>query len=249
MKNILNKIKIHPMFLVFMLIFILIGRFKFILFFTLLILVHEFGHIIMSLLFKWNINKIVILPFGGMIKYDKNINTSLMEEFLVAISGVIFQYIFYSIFKDIIYYKYFSFINYFIIIFNLIPIYPLDGSKILNVFFNIITTFKKSILLTLIVSYVLILILTFIFFDVNKLTVFIMYILFKETTKLYNEKEAIFNKFLLERNLYEFKFKKKKTINSVDKMKKDYKHLFYKDGKYVTEKYYLKKMFDIQYKI
>ena len=249
MKNILNKIKIHPMFLVFTLIFILIGRFKFILFFTLLILVHEIGHIIMSILFKWNINKIVILPFGGMIKYDKNINTSLMEEFLVAISGVIFQYIFYSIFKDIINYKYFSFINYFIIIFNLIPIYPLDGSKILNVFFNIITTFKNSIFFTLIISYTFILVLTFMFFNTSKLTIFIMYILFRETTKLYNEKEEIFNKFLLERNLYEFRFKHKKTINSVDKMKKGYKHLFYKDGKYITEKYYLKKMFDIKYKI
>lgn len=249
MKNILNKVKIHPLFFIFVLIFILIGRFKFILFFTLLILIHETGHIIMSILFKWNINKIIILPFGGMIKYDELINKSLKEETIIAISGIIFQYIFYIIFKEIINYKYFSFINYFIIIFNLVPIYPLDGSKILNVFFNVITTFRNSIFLTLIISYILILILTLILFDINKLTIFIMYILFKETTKLYNEKEEIFNKFLLERNLYELKFKKKKTINSINKMKKDYKHLFYKDGKYVTEKYYLKKMFDIQYKI
>ena len=184
----------------------------------------------MSILFRWDIDKIVILPFGAMIKYNELINRRLLEEFLIAISGVIFQYIFFLILKDIINYKYFSFINYFIIIFNLIPIYPLDGSKILNVIFNKITTFRNSILLTLIISYICILILSF--------------ILFKETTKLYNEKEAIFNKFLLERNLYEFKFKHKKTINSVMKMKKDYKHLFKINNKYVTEKYYLKNKFD-----
>lgn len=244
MKIILNKIKIHPLYLIFILIFILIGRFRFIIFFTLLILIHEIGHIIMSILFRWDIDKIVILPFGAMIKYNELINRRLLEEFLIAISGVIFQYIFFLILKDIINYKYFSFINYFIIIFNLIPIYPLDGSKILNVIFNKITTFRNSILLTLIISYICILILSFIFFNINKLSVLIIYILFKETTKLYNEKEAIFNKFLLERNLYEFKFKHKKTINSVMKMKKDYKHLFKINNKYVTEKYYLKNKFD-----
>ena len=249
MKNILNKIKIHPLFLIFIIIFILMGRFKFILFFTVLILIHEIGHIVMSLLFKWNLDKIIILPFGGLIKYSEKINRPLIEEFLISINGVIVQYVFFLIFKNIIIYKYFSFLNYFIIIFNLLPIYPLDGSKILNVFFNILTSFKKSILLTLITSYVTIIILSIIFFDVNKLSMLIIYFLFKETTNLYNEKDAIFNKFLLERCMYEFQFKFKKTIKKVDDMKKNYKHLFYTDRKYITEKYYLKKMFDIKYKI
>ena len=58
-------------------------------------------------------------------------------------------------------------------------------------------------------------------------------------------RNELFNKFLLERYLRKFKFRHKKTISSVDKMKKDYKHLFYIDGKYLTENYFLKKMFDI----
>ena len=244
MKTILNKIKIHPFYLIFIFTFILIGRFKFIMFFTFLILIHETGHIIMSLFFKWDIDKIIVLPFGGMIKYNELTNRPLIEEFLIGISGVIFQYLLFLILKNIVSYRYFSFINYFIIIFNLIPIYPLDGSKILNVLFNKITTFRNSILLTLILSYICILILSRVFFNINKLSILIIYILFKETTKLYNEKEFIFNKFLLERSLYEFKFKHKKTINSVIKMKRDYKHLFKINGKYITEKYYLKNKFD-----
>lgn len=245
MKNILKKIKIHPLFLLFLIIFMLIGRFRFIMYFTLLIIVHETGHLIMSLLFKWNIDKIIILPFGAMIKYNELINRPLIEEFLISISGIIIQYLFFVLIKNVVDYKYFSFINYFIIIFNLIPIYPLDGSKILNVLFNKITTFRNSILLTLITSYIFVLILSIVLFDTNKLSVLIMYFLFKETTKLYNEQEAIFNKFLLERNLYEFKFKHKKTINSIYQMKKDYKHLFKEDKNYLTEKFYLKKMFDM----
>ena len=79
MKNILNKIYLHPIFIITIFVFILMGRFKFILYFMLLILVHELGHILISLIFKWNIDKIIILPFGGLTKYNQLINTPLIE--------------------------------------------------------------------------------------------------------------------------------------------------------------------------
>lgn len=246
MKNILNKIYIHPIFIITLFIFILIGEFTFIIYFMLLILVHELGHIFISLLFKWNIDKIIILPFGGLTKYNEIINRPLIEEFLIAVSGIILQLIFYNFIKYYIDYKYFSIINYFIILFNLIPIYPLDGSKILNVFFNIITSYKNSLNLTLIVSYIFIIIFSLLFFKINKIVAFILIFLMLEVNKLKKDKKELFNKFLLERYLNEFKFRKKKTISSVDNMKKDYRHLFYIDGKYLTESYFLKKTFDIK---
>ena len=246
MKNILNKIYIHPIFIVTLFIFISIGYFRFLIFFMMLIIIHELGHIVISLLFKWNIDKIIILPFGGLTKYNEIINRPLIEEFLISIAGILFQMIFYILIKNYVDYKYFSFINYFIIVFNLLPIYPLDGSKILNIFFNKITNYKNSLNLTIIISYIFIIILSFIFFRVNKIITFILIFLLLEVNKLYKERKQIFNKFLLERHLNDFKFKKKKTINNIDKMKKDYRHLFYIDGNYLTEKYFLKKMFDIK---
>lgn len=245
MRNILNKIYIHPLFLITLFIFISIGYFKFLIYFMLLISVHELGHILISLIFKWNIDKIIILPFGGLTKYNEKINRPLIEEFLIAISGIVFQIVFFILVKEIIDYNYFSAINYFIIIFNLIPIYPLDGSKILNIFFNVITTYKNSISLTIIISYIFIIILSLLFFNINKLIAFVLIFLMLEVNKLYKKRKELFNKFLLERYLNEFKFRKKKTINDVYKMKKDYRHLFYVDGKYLTENYFLKKMFDI----
>ena len=249
MKNILNKIYFHPIFLFTLLIFILIGRFKFIIYFMLLILVHELGHIFMSLLFKWKIDKIVILPFGGLTKYNEIINRPLKEEFFVSISGIVLQLILYKIIHNYIDYKYFGFINYFIIIFNLLPIYPLDGSKILNVLFNKLTSFKNSILLTVIVSYICIIVLSLLLFNINKLLFMMFIFLFIEVNKLYKEKDLLFNKFLLERYLNDLKFKKEKVIKSVNNMKKDYRHLFYIDNKYMTENTYLKKMFDIKGKV
>ena len=246
MKNILNKIYIHPLFIMSLFIFVSIGYFRFLIYFMLLILVHELGHIIISLLFKWNIDKIIILPFGGLTKYNEMINRPLIEEFLIAISGIIFQVVFYLLINDFIDYKYFNILNYFIIIFNLIPIYPLDGSKILNIFFNLITSFKNSLSLTIIISYIFIIIFSLLFFNVNKIIAFVLIFLMLEVNKLYKERKGLFNKFLLARHLNEFNFKKQKTIKSVYKMKKDYRHLFYIDGKYLTENYFLKKMFDIR---
>jgi len=240
MKNILNKVYFHPIFLFFLLIFVLIGRFKFIIIFMMLILIHELGHILMSLLFKWEIEKVIILPFGGLTKYNQLINTPLREEFLVSISGIIIQLIFYKFTYSYIDYKYYSLINYFIIIFNLIPIYPLDGSKILNILFNKMLSYKSSFLLTIIISYIFIIIFSLFLFNKNKLFIFIFIFLYKEVNKMYKERNLIFNKFLLERYLNEFNFKKEKIINEIEKMKKDYKHIFYTENKYITEKSYLK---------
>ena len=105
MKNILSKIYIHPLSLVTLLIFVLIGEFRFISYFMLLILVHEFGHIITSFYYKWNIEKIIILPFGGLTKYNLKINTPLKEELMVSISGIIYQMIFYILIKSKIDYE------------------------------------------------------------------------------------------------------------------------------------------------
>lgn len=211
-----------------------------------IIIVHELGHVLVSQIFKWNIDKIIILPFGGLTKFNEIINRPLIEEFLIAIAGIIFQIVFYLLLKKVINYKYFSLINYFILLFNLIPIYPLDGSKILNVLFNKLTNFKNSLLYTVIVSYTFIIILSVFVININKLMIIVLSFLFIESNKLYKERKNIFNKFLLERYLNDFKFKKEKTIKNINNMKKDYRHILCVDNKYLTEKSFLKKMFDIK---
>lgn len=210
----------------------------------LLIIIHELGHIFVACLFKWNIEKIIILPFGGLTKFNVVINKPLIQEFLISIAGICVQMIFYMIIKSYVDYKYFTIINYFIIIFNLLPIYPLDGSKILNVILNKITNYKNSLLLTVIISYIFIIVLSLMFFKLNKIIALVLIFLMLEVNKLYKERKQLFNKFLLERHLNELKFNKEKIIHNVNQMKKDYRHLFYIDNKYLTEKYYLNKYYD-----
>ena len=58
-----------------------------------------------------------------------------------------------------------------------------------------------------------------------------------------NKSNYYFNKFLLERLLNDYIFKKKKIIKNIYKMKRDYIHLFLIDNNLYKEKDYLKKYF------
>ena len=129
---------------------------------TSLLLIHELGHYTAAKLLKFKVLKIVIYPFGGITKIHDLINKDINEEILVATSGVIFQFIFYLI---IVYLNHINIIrdytlniytlyNNQIIFFNLMPIYPLDGAKIINLllskFFNYNLSNKLTIIIYLI---------------------------------------------------------------------------------------------------
>ena len=249
MKNILNKIYIHPLFIFILFIFILLGRFRIICYFMILIVIHELGHVLTGIYFKWKINKIIILPFGCLTKFDIDINTRLIEEFIVSISGVIFQYTFYLIISRFITYYYFSYINYFLIIFNLLPIIPLDGSKILSVLLNKKINFYTSLYVSSIISIIFIIIFNILLFNINKLIVIVSIFLFIETLNNYKSIKYVYNKFLIERYIKKYNFKRSIIINNVHKMRKEYRHIFLLNNKYTTERIFLSKMFDFNGKV
>lgn len=237
----ISKVKIHFFFYIFTFICIMSGLFKDYIMIMFIVSVHELGHILVALYYKWNIRKIVILPFGGITIFNELINRPIKEEFMIAAAGPIFQSILFIFIDN----SKFIYYNKALLIFNLIPIIPLDGSKIVNLFFNKIVSFKRSNFLTNLLSILMILVLIIL----NKknlmglLIIFLLLVKILEEIKKYN---FIFNRFLFERYLYSIKFSKNKIItsNKTEKMKKDYKHLFYIDNRYVTEKEILRKKFD-----
>lgn len=203
---------------------------------------HELGHIIVGLLFKWKIKKVILLPFGGITIFEERIDKPLLEEFLIAIAGPIFQFFYFLMFKgNNIFFSY----NVAILLFNLLPIYPLDGSRLINIIFNKIFSFKFSHILSVILSYIVCFL--FLFFCIKDLNIILLFILlfimleiFKETMK----HNYYFNKFLLERYLYNSEYKKKKIIKKLSEMKKQTKHIFKIEKNYYTEKEIIRKLFD-----
>ena len=75
--------------------FVLVGYYKNLLIFTSIIVIHELGHYIIAKILKFNVVKIVIYPYGGLVKIEDSINKNSNDELLVAISGVVFQSLYY----------------------------------------------------------------------------------------------------------------------------------------------------------
>lgn len=234
--KIISKIKIHPFFYLFGLLCILTGYFKNFWMISFIIIFHEFGHILVSQFFHWNIEKIVFLPFGGITIFHEFLNRPMKEELLIALAGPVFQSLFF-IFPS--FWKY----NLYILLFNLLPIFPLDGSKILNLIFNFLCNFKISHKISIIVSFATL----FVFFKYQNLVFYcILFFLFIKTIKELKDHSFLVNKFLLERFLHQFSFHRTKIIKGDDitMMKRDHKHLFYFAHSYHTEYEMLRRMFD-----
>ena len=198
----------------------------------------------MAKLLGIKINKIYIYPLGGISKFNMDLNISIKKELLILINGPLFQHLAYLILlvlfptkKDLT-----TIYHYSILSFNLLPIYPLDGGKLLKLIFNKIITYKNSLKLIINLSYLVLLII----FIISKkninllvMTCLLLIIITKEKNKI----DYIYNKYLLERYLNNYNFKNKKIINNINNLYRDNTHIIKKDNNYYTEKDYLTNMY------
>ena len=212
--------------------------------FTTIILVHEIGHFLAAVLFKWKVDKIEIYPYGGCTKFLNDLNVSFFQEFFVLMSGPLLQIIFYFLLKDHLNYNdYLIFKNYneFILLFNLLPIYPLDGGKLLNLLLSLFLPYLKGLKISIYLSLLITIILLF----TSQSLTFILVILYL-LVNINKEKEKIkmyYNKFLLERYLKKYNFKKTKIIDNYKKFYRSKRHFIKKGNKYYNEKDFLKHLF------
>lgn len=238
MKNIF-RISI-PFYFIFILS-ILIGKFKIFIFITCITLIHELGHIISGLLLNYKIEQVVILPLGSLTIFNNKINANEIKELVVTIMGPLFQIILFFFIKQDIYNKY----NLYLLLFNLLPIYPLDGYKLLRILLYKVLPFKTVNSFSLYISIMILFILLLL--RPTNIVIYIVFIVFfiQIIKELYNNK-YIFNKFLLERYIYNIKYKKIRNIigDTKDKMYRNRSHVFILKNKIVNEKELLGKLFD-----
>ncbi|MBQ8192931.1 MAG: hypothetical protein IJZ46_02540 [Bacilli bacterium] len=253
MKNILAKIEFHYTFLIMAIGLVLTGHFANLLVFTSLILIHETGHFLTSIIFKYKVDKIIIYPYGGITKLNTMINTNIGKDLLIAISGTIVQSIYFiiiiilfnsGIIREYIYNLFLLYHNS-MLLFNLLPVLPLDGSKIISLILAKFLNFNLANNLTVFISLITIIILLISkVYENNYSLLLSLGILMQNIYKFYKEISYIYNRFLLERYLYNFNYKKNKVINNKDKMYKNRIHFFYKNGIIQDEKAYLKDFFN-----
>lgn len=206
----------------------------------------------MGSILNFKVDKIIIYPFGGLTKFDNLINTKINKELLVAISGpfvqiLLFIFLLYLHSKGYINNNVFEkikLINTSLLCFNLLPIIPLDGSKILQLIIESFFTFRLSNKIILIISLVFITMILLI--DRKILIIVLALILIKSIYFEIKEFSYKYNKFLLERYIYNINFKNHKIINKIEDMYKDRIHIIKYGKKYVREREYLSKIFDLK---
>lgn len=241
-------IEFHYTYLFIAFSFIITGHVKDLLVFTSVIIFHELGHYLMAKINKVKVKKITIYPFGGITTLDTLINININRELLIAMGGILFQTIYmiiiiilykYGFVREYIYNLYTRYNNS-ILYFNLLPIVSLDGFKILNLTLSKIFPFDISNKLSLGISFItLILILIVNYYTFNYTLFLVLIVLIINIVNYYKDLNYIFNKFLVERYLYNLSYSKEKIVNNKKKMYKDYRHIFKNGNKYLTEKKYL----------
>ncbi|AGX05680.1 M50 family metallopeptidase [Bacillus infantis] len=144
MLSLFRYIHIHPLLWAVIGLAVATARFQEVMMLLLIVFVHEMGHAWAAARFSWRIKRISLLPFGGVAEMDEHGNRPLKEEAAVILAGplqhvwlIALSYILYSmsVLDGALFELFFQY-NIMILIFNLLPIWPLDGGKLLFLYLS-----------------------------------------------------------------------------------------------------------------
>ncbi|WP_010098997.1 site-2 protease family protein [Ornithinibacillus scapharcae] len=208
--NLIPPLRIHPILLVFIIISILTGTFVEMFIILAIVLFHELGHYTAAIYFKWRIRQVMLWVFGGVMDTDEQGSRPIREEFIVTIAGPFQHVVIFilmalasslsllsnSLIEMILFY------NTTILVFNLLPIWPLDGGKLLFFLFTKQFTFQKayhSILIWSVLLCVLALLAQVLLFPFTLSAFLLMLFLLVENHSEWKKRHYVFIRFLLGR--------------------------------------------------
>ncbi|MDQ6418622.1 M50 family metallopeptidase [Paenibacillus sp. LHD-117] len=143
----------HPLFVMVMLASAVTGYFTELIVLFLIVFVHELGHVFAARSFGWRIKEIKLLPFGGVAEVEAG-GANAREEALVAIAGPL-QNVWMGLaawgcgalglWNDQ-WAVYVVQANLMIALFNLLPIHPLDGGKLVHALLSVFCDYYHTLL-------------------------------------------------------------------------------------------------------
>lgn len=192
-----------------------IGIYALLMFFA---LIHELSHLICGILLGFKPKSISVVPYGfnlsfkiNCLDYNKKIvkgNIITLKRIIIALAGPFSNLIcivFIVILKknfNVNQYQNLIYANILLVLFNLFPIYPLDGGRIMQGIIHIFCGLRKSYVYTKFITNINIIILTaissiLILYYKNiaiLLAIIYLWILVYKCNKEYNLKEKLYNK-------------------------------------------------------
>lgn len=154
------KVKVNLQIFAFAIIFYLTKQIKIYTILMTFAFVHELGHLVAGVILGLRVKSINIMPFGISINFEDYSNKYVAKKIIIAIAGplVNLSLVLLGVFndwnEDVIY------SNILIGMFNLIPLYPLDGGRILKYIIQLTSSSKEAEIITYRLSNTLIIILT-----------------------------------------------------------------------------------------
>ena len=181
-------------------------------------IIHEIGHLFAGVITKMKPEKLEIMPFGVSVSFRINVddynkkikkgNRMEIKKIIVALAGpltnLIIILITYNLHLSFLKSIILIYTNLLIMLFNLLPIYPLDGGRIVKSILHIYYGKRKSEKYINFISKVTVIMLTgvssiLILYVQNiaivLINIFLWYLIIKEEIK-YNKRQEIYKKIL-----------------------------------------------------
>ncbi|MGG3894909.1 M50 family metallopeptidase [Geobacillus stearothermophilus] len=137
--GLLGKLHVHPLLWLIGGMAVLTAHFKQLCLLFFIVLVHELGHAAAAAFFSWRVKRILLLPFGGVAEVEEHGNRPFREEWIVTLAGPA-QHLWLGV-AACFFWKagwmddgsWELFFHYNVAVFglNLLPVWPLDGGKLL----------------------------------------------------------------------------------------------------------------------
>ena len=172
------SIKLDLKIFLFLFLFLLTAQIEIYIVLMVFAIIHEIGHLIAGLILKFKPEEIKLTPVGLRIQFKtngeeykiKNAKILNIKKAIIAAWGPITNLIIATIviiiskfslnFQNLYIYELIVYSNFLIAIFNLIPIYPMDGGRIVKNILKIVYGNKKAYKITYILSKTTLILLT-----------------------------------------------------------------------------------------
>ncbi|MFV0394949.1 MAG: stage IV sporulation protein [Coprobacillaceae bacterium] len=113
---------------------------------------HEMFHYIFAKIYNFEIDSVEVLPFGAFLSLQDYGLHHIVEELITILAGLCSHFFLYFIIINFGANPYLLAVNKLVFIFNVLPIYPLDGSKIILLVLSIFMDYQKAIKLQIKIS-------------------------------------------------------------------------------------------------
>jgi len=205
-----KKVHIHPVFWIVFGTGILTGHFWDVTATFFIIMMHELGHAYAALFFGWRLTSMELLPFGGVAKVDESGTRPFQEELIVTLSGPMQHFWLPFVSSALLLTPYWNMTNHemfleknwMILLFNMFPVWPLDGGKLLLIVLSRYFPYRRAYRLALLFSFLFLTLLTIwvvfhrtILLNYFVIALFLLAMLIKE----WRQQRYVFMRFLLDR--------------------------------------------------